>query len=84
MSRAVDHVHMGDGKTLALDQRRHETVEGVEIRQAQIDVAPEGLEAAAGIPRSVLEDPPPHAIGNPATQALISAGYKGQLFELKE
>ena len=33
MARPVDHVHMGDPVPLALDQGRHEAVQGVEIGQ---------------------------------------------------
>ena len=73
MARSVDHVNMGDRKALALDQGRHEAVKGVEIRQAQINVTPEGLEPTTRIPRSVLEDPPAYAIGDSGLPLLVGS-----------
>ena len=67
MARPVDHVHMGDPVALALDERRHEAVERVEIRQRQVDVAAERLEAAAGVAGAVLQDAAAHAVGDRAT-----------------
>ena len=71
MARAVDHVDMGDVEPLALHQRRHEAVKGVEIRQREVDVAAERLEAAAGIARAVLQDPPANAVGDARLPLLV-------------
>src|ERR1700757_3052266 len=53
---AVDHVDIGDVKTLAPHQGRKKTVQSVEIGQHQEHIAPERLQAAAGIAGAVMQD----------------------------
>ena len=66
----VDHVVVDHGEPLAHHQRRHEPVQGVEVGQPEIHGAAKDLEAAAGIPGGVLQDAPPHAVGDARLQHL--------------
>ena len=52
----VDDVDMGDRKAIPADERREETVQGVEERQVQIDMAADAGEAAGGVTRPVPQD----------------------------
>src|SRR5690242_15631569 len=72
-ARTIDHVDIGDLVTLAPRQRRQETVQAIEIRQLQEQIAPERLQPASGIARAVTQDRAAHAIGDARLQ-LLEAG----------
>ena len=64
MTGTVGHVDIGDVVTLATHQRRQEAMQPVEIRHRQKHLAPERLQAAAGIAGAVAQDGVAHAIGD--------------------
>ena len=71
-ARPVHHVDIADAKALAPDKRRQETVQAVEIRQPQEQIAAERLEAAAGIAGAVAQDGAADRIGDARLQLLES------------
>ncbi len=72
-ARPVHHVDVADLVALALDQRRQEAVQPVEIRQRQKQIALKRLEAATGVARAVAQDRAAHAVGN-ARLEFLEAG----------
>src|SRR5260370_1589605 len=64
MARPVDDVDIGDFVALTAHQRRQKTMQPVKIRHHQEHLAPERLQAAAGVARAVLQDRAAHAIGD--------------------
>src|SRR5438477_12679575 len=72
-ARTVDHVDIADPKALARDQRRQKPMQAVEIRQRQKYLAPESLEAAAGVARAVAQHGAAYGIGNSGLK-LLEAG----------
>src|SRR3954470_13828285 len=63
MAGPVDDVDIGDVVSLAPHQRRQKAVQPVEIGHCQKHLAPERLEAAAGIAGPIAEHRVAHAIG---------------------
>ncbi len=70
MAWAVDHVDIGDLESLALHQRRQETMQAVEIRQRQKHVAAKRLQAAPGVTGAVVKDGAADPIGDPRLEFL--------------
>src|SRR5689334_6842376 len=63
-TRTVDHLDVGDLIAVTSDERGQKAMQAVEIRQRQERVAPERLEAAAGIAGSVTQDRAAHSVGD--------------------
>src|SRR5215831_15465040 len=70
---AVDHVDIDHVEAVAPHQRRQETMQPVEIRQREKQVAAKRLEPAAGVARAVAQDRAAHAVGDARLQLLEAA-----------
>src|SRR5262249_53027744 len=69
-ARAVDHVDVADLQAFPPDQGGQETVQAVEIRQVEEQVAAKSFQAAAGVARAVAQDSGAHAIGDARLELL--------------
>ena len=67
---AVDDRDIGDVVAFAADQRRQESVQPVEQRQPQKQIARESLQPAAGIACTVAKHRAAHGIGDARLQFL--------------
>src|SRR6185312_8128982 len=72
-ARTVDDVDIADVEALALDERRQETMQAVEIGKPQEYVAAERLQAAARVARAVAQHRPAHRIGDARLEFLEAA-----------
>jgi hypothetical protein len=68
--RAIDDLDLDDRVAFPLHEGWQEAVQGIEERQRQEHVAAEGLVAAGGVRRVVLQDGPAHGVGDPRLQLL--------------
>src|ERR1043166_6021357 len=70
----VDDFHIGDFIAVAPDERRQEAMQGIEVRQRQEGLAPERLEPATGVARSVAPDRAAHGVGDARLQPFEPGG----------
>src|ERR1700730_1222599 len=73
-TRAIDHVDIADVITFTSYQGRQKSMQPVEIRQLQKDVAVKGLQPAAGVARAVLEHEAANRIGDARLQPFEARG----------
>ena len=73
MTRAVDHIDVGDGVAVAAKQGGQKAVQRVEVRQRQESVAAKHLQAAAGVARAVVQDRAAHAVCDARLKLLVGA-----------
>src|SRR5258706_15934007 len=74
MARPIDDVDIGDLVALPSYQRRQKTMQPVEVRHRQEHLAPECLQAAAGVAGAIAQDRVAHAIGNARLDFLETGG----------
>src|ERR1043166_10327743 len=72
-ARPVDDLDIGDVIAVAFYERGREAMQRVEIRQCEIDLAPECLEAAPGIARIIAQHRCTNGIRNGRLEALEAA-----------
>src|ERR1700692_1937498 len=64
MAWPIDYVDIGDLVTLPAHYRRQKAMQPIEIRQHQENLAPERLQAAAGVAGTVVQNAAAYAVGD--------------------